>query len=145
MAMQIQKTIRNCPVKFAFECPRTWDALTPTDDAKQRFCDQCAQMVYFCTTDEETIARAKAGDCIARAIPDRSELPEMVLGRALPVEPTEDQRVASQLARREHGIDDSIKNADAERSCPQCGYPAPPWRVDCRVCGFVMGRIPMKG
>lgn len=78
-------------------------------------------------SDEETIERAKAGHCIAREIPDEKELPKLMIGMPKdPVVQTPEQKEALKLSGREHAIDDSIKNADSKRSCPQCYYPAPP-------------------
>ena len=116
--------------------------MAATDSSAIRYCDQCKQNVYLCLTDVETIAHAKTGDCIAREMPDGSELPQMILGRpANPVEPTEAQTLALRWSHRERGIDDAIKNSDAIRCCPKCGFSAPHWRVECRVCGFEIGRV----
>ena len=98
--------------------------------------------MYYCQSDAETIEHAKAQHCIAREMPVGSELPQMYLGIVrVPVEYTADQERALSWRNRERGIDDAIKNADSVRACPECGYPAPPWRLDCRVCGFKMGRV----
>jgi hypothetical protein len=119
-----------------------WDELTETDSSEVRHCSNCNSHVYFCGTDEETIKHAKAGHCIAREIPVEWELGRIVLGR--PNEPIVDnpqQTIAREWFLRERGIDDAIKNADSDRLCPQCNYPAPRWRATCRVCGFEMGRV----
>lgn len=64
--------IRNCGsagavrrrVRFAFECPRTWEALAPTGDPSVRRCDGCEQLVYLCRTRDEAEERARRGECI---------------------------------------------------------------------------------
>jgi hypothetical protein len=139
--MKTEVTVRNCPTRFRFECPRTWDSLSATADSAIRYCDQCRERVYLCVTDLETIEHAKAGHCIARECPHETELPAMVIGRPdVPTEFTKAQEAALERLHRESGIDDSIRNIDAPRCCPKCQFPAPPWRVSCRVCGFEMGR-----
>jgi hypothetical protein len=119
-----------------------WDLLTPTDAHGVRHCEHCDQDVYFCMTDEETIAHARAGHCIARETPDSGEQSVLCIGQPKDVPPpTEAEREADRLLFRERGIDDAIKNAlRSSRVCSGCGYPAPDWRLDCRVCGFRMGR-----
>jgi hypothetical protein len=125
------------------QCPRRWEELTPSDEPTVKHCSACDQLVFFCVTDEETIAHAKAGHCIARELPDESELPHTYLGQPQEVPPvTEQQDRAERLMLRERGIDDSIKNAQSSsRCCPRCQYPAPNWRKTCRICGFEMGRV----
>lgn len=138
--MKTKLTIRNCESTFRFQCPKLWSELSPTDAADVRHCAVCNRDVFFCQTDEETIEHAKAGHCIARELPDEKHLPRVYLGepRSVPV-PTPEQEEAGRWFVREGAIDDSIKNADAGRSCPKCHYPAPIWRSTCRVCGFAMG------
>jgi hypothetical protein len=139
--MNTKSTIRNCDTTFRFQCPKLWSELATTDTAHIRHCDTCNREVFFCKTDEETIEHAKAGHCIARELPDEDELPHVYLGEPKDVPlPTSEQKQAAIWFGRERAIDDSIKNADADRSCPACNYPAPNWRVKCRVCGFEMGR-----
>ena len=140
--METTRTIRNCLPQFRFTCPKRWDELTPTGDAAIRHCDQCDRAVYFCTTDEETIAHARAGDCIAREMP--VDVGRVVIGRPAEVQPpTPEQLEARRVKIRERGVDDAIHNAaTATRSCPRCQYPAPDWRLSCRVCGFEFGRVP---
>lgn len=143
--MKTQKTIRNCEEAFRFLCPKNWEELIPTDDAAQRQCDQCQQIVYLCVTDEETLQHAQAGHCIARELPDESELPRMLLGfigdpEEIPEEP-ESVVEARRWRSREAGIDDSLANIEAERQCPKCHFPAPDWRETCRVCGYEFGHV----
>lgn len=64
--------IRNCgsgaseprPVRFAYECPRTWESLAPTKDAGARHCETCSRLVYLCRSPDEAEARARRGECI---------------------------------------------------------------------------------
>ena len=65
-------SIRNCgsagatarSVRFAYECPRTWETLSPTDDPAARHCATCAKLVHLCHSREEAEDRARRGDCI---------------------------------------------------------------------------------
>jgi|ERR1051326_1258452 hypothetical protein len=138
--MKTELTIRNCDL-FAFQCPKRWSELAQTNSSDVRHCSVCERDVYLCTTDEQTIQHAKAGDCIARELPANGQFGTMVLGKPKkPIVRTPKQEEAYQRLILEFGIDDSIRNANCGRSCPQCNYPAPKWRVTCRVCGFKMGR-----
>ena len=141
--MKTKRTIRNCPLPvFRRVCPREWEQLTPTEDASVRHCGQCNQNVYLCRTDHETLSHARAGHCIARVIPDESELPVMYLGRPKHVPPTTpEQEEALRQTQRERGIDDALKNLNAPRACPRCHYPLQSWRTSCRVCGLEVGRL----
>jgi len=65
-------SIRNCgaapeergPVRFAYECPRTWEELTPTANASARHCGTCERLVHLCTSREDAEERARRGECI---------------------------------------------------------------------------------
>jgi len=139
--MKTKLTIRNCASTFRFQCPKNWTELDPTPSAEVRHCTVCDCDVHFCNSDDETIEHAKAGHCIARELPDDKELPRVYVGRPVNSQvPTPEQEKAGEWSRRERGIDDSIKNADADRSCPNCNYPAPRWRETCCVCSFKMSR-----
>ena len=142
--MRTERTIRNCSVRVKVPCPRTWEGLAPTSDPTVRHCGECDQDVYFCATDAETLEHARAGRCIAREDPHRSQLPQMVIGRpVVSVEPTERQRRALELRRKEHGITTLVRNRRfeaASRNCPECDYPVPDFRKSCYVCGFELGR-----
>lgn len=145
--MKTQQTIRNCPLPvFSKQCPRLWEELTPTAEASVRHCGHCNRDVFFCSTDDETLTHARAGHCIARAIPDESELPDIYLGQPKHVPPpTPEQEEAEHLTHRERGIDDALKNLTTRRSCPRCRYPVPGWRTTCRVCGLELGRLSAGG
>jgi hypothetical protein len=64
--------IRNCgsapaaerPIRFAYECPRTWPTLEPTSDATARHCGTCAKLVHLCRSRDEAEERARRGECI---------------------------------------------------------------------------------
>jgi hypothetical protein len=136
-------TVRNCPVDLRLKCPRLWDELAATDRPEVRHCDRRESDAFFCRTDEETIAHARAGHCIAREVPDGSELPAIFVGQPAEVpKRTLLQEEAGRWYARESAIDDPIRNAvKSARSCPRCSYPAPAWRTTCRICGFTMGRV----
>lgn len=142
-AVKSKRTIRNCPkTDFRYRCDKAWDELADTDRPDVRHCERCRSEVYFCVTDEETIAHAKAGHCIAREGPDQSELPAIIVGKPRDIPertPVQSEAVAWKI--REMHLDDSIQNVTRwTRACPRCSYPAPDWRMTCRVCGFEMGR-----
>lgn len=143
--LKTETTIRNCDKAFRFVCPKNWADLVRTEIESQRFCESCERTVYLCVTDADTLEHARAGHCVAREMPDSSELPRLVLGQpAEPIERTESQNQALAWVHREQGIDDSLRNIDAPRCCKQCGFPAPDWRESCRVCGFKFGRVRLK-
>ncbi len=50
--------VENCDVTFAFECPKTWDALTTTDDPNIRHCIACDSRVHYAS--DASIARSLA-------------------------------------------------------------------------------------
>ncbi|MDR3637829.1 MAG: hypothetical protein P4L84_28745 [Isosphaeraceae bacterium] len=145
--MKTTRPIRNCPPVFRFVCPKRWEALTPTEERGVRHCGQCDQRAYLCATDEETVTHARAGHCIAREMPDAFELPRVYVGQPAGLPPvTPQQEEARRAMLRERGVDDAIKNAQrSSRCCARCKYPAPDWRVECRVCGFEMGRAAAAG
>lgn len=143
--MKTEQTIRNCERTFRKVCPRSWNELADTESPAIRHCSQCDRDVYFCTSDEETIAHASAGHCIAREIPTTDELPVVYLGMPKnPPKVTPEQTKAHEWYARENAIDDSLKNIDSTRACPKCKFPAPPWRITCRVCNFEFGRVPTE-
>jgi hypothetical protein len=52
-------------VRFAFECPRSWESLQPTRDPSVRRCDGCAQEVILCDSQAQAAQQALRGRCIA--------------------------------------------------------------------------------
>lgn len=55
--------------RFAFECPRIWETLTPIADPKVRHCADCQQRVYFEDSPAAVESRAMAGQCVAIPAP----------------------------------------------------------------------------
>jgi hypothetical protein len=142
--MKLNRTIRKCSLYFRRVCPLQWDALTPTADPNVRSCSACNKPVYFCATDEETLAHARLGDCVAREEPDKSELPKLVVGEPNQVLPsTESQEKARAWTHREQGVCEAISSqiSPSDRLCPECSYPVADWLPRCRVCGFEIGRV----
>jgi hypothetical protein len=72
-------------VRFAFECPRRWETLEATADARVRRCGDCGENVTLCETLEDAEAAARRGACIT--VPVRvthrawSEYTKMITGR----------------------------------------------------------------
>jgi hypothetical protein len=58
-------TINNCPVEFAFKCPKTWHSLETTDNERVRHCSACQSSVYWCDRASEARKLAKEGKCVA--------------------------------------------------------------------------------
>ena len=113
-----------------------WEGLEPTTESRVRHCLVCEANVYFCASAEETLEHARANHCIAREEPDPSEL-WVVLGRPTLVDADPPNERATELVRRERGIDRVLAGRfDASwRHCPMCGYPVPEFRQSCYVCG----------
>lgn len=65
LAIVSRAPIEKCAPQFQFKCPRSWEALAGTDDAKVRHCGTCARNVYFCIDLETVRMRGRAGDCVA--------------------------------------------------------------------------------
>ena len=60
--------IDKCPttnLQFRYQCPRSWESLTSTDDATIRFCNQCQKHVYFCSSLQEVRSNASDNRCVA--------------------------------------------------------------------------------
>jgi hypothetical protein len=134
--MQTDTTIRNCAVKFRYQCPWEWEALEQTESETVRFCNTCNRNVYFCSTDEETISHAELGHCIAREVPSSDELPRVVVGEPARVErPTIKQLTAYKQFEVEHVISLALTNFKSHSPrCAECGYPLPAFIRKCRVC-----------
>ena len=56
-------TIRNCV--FAFKCTVKWSEITPTDDDKIRFCQDCQKEVHLCEDDDELVKSVRLNRCVA--------------------------------------------------------------------------------
>jgi hypothetical protein len=65
--------IWNCNVRFRFQCPQKWAALTPTDDPNQRHCMECDRMVYRCSNEHEARWLGRQGKCVALITTDDME------------------------------------------------------------------------
>lgn len=137
-------TIRNCRRRPRGGCPAAWDRLAPGPVEAARDCPVCDRRVYQCVTDGETVAHVRAGHLVARDEPTDMELGTVYLdGRPQAWgPPTPDQAEARQRREREQAIDDALGSVrESSRDCPGCGYPVPNYRVGCRVCGVVIGRL----
>ena len=135
--MKTEVTIRNCPIKIKFECPKNWQELISTDEKNIKFCNKCNHNVYYCITDDETIYHAKSGDCIAREIPMQDELPILFIGKVEEQpEETIEQKKALKWTHRESGINQVIKLDNPSKYCSTCGYPTAEYRRTCKVCGM---------
>lgn len=66
LSLMSRSGITCCPSKFQFEfeCPKTWDQLTPTRQMQVRHCDACDSRVYFETSERIALQRAKKGQCV---------------------------------------------------------------------------------
>ncbi len=73
--------VRNC--RFKYQCPNDWSALDRTDKSNVRFCHQCNENVYFCSSSEE-LREALVNDyCVAIEVPkERQGDQKMMLGVA---------------------------------------------------------------
>ncbi|MBA2539550.1 MAG: TIGR02996 domain-containing protein [Deltaproteobacteria bacterium] len=66
MAIVSRAPIERCEAPtFRFRCPKSWEALTSTDDPTVRFCGACRSNVYFCSTLPEVREHAEALRCVA--------------------------------------------------------------------------------
>lgn len=148
--MKTLKVIARCTILSRPRCPRSWDALAETGVPDVRRCGACGDDVHLVRTDEETIRHAELGHCIAREVPDPSELPvhQWVLGEPRITdpepEPTPRQREAEAWALRESGIASAILPSSmlSGRRCPACGYPTPTFIDRCYVCGHAVTNGP---
>ncbi|MCH8041451.1 MAG: hypothetical protein IH977_14075 [Nitrospinae bacterium] len=50
---------------FSFQCPKTWEYLSPTDNAGIRHCPECNRDVYLALTEEVFRQHASEGLCVA--------------------------------------------------------------------------------
>ncbi|MCA2977514.1 MAG: TIGR02996 domain-containing protein [Myxococcaceae bacterium] len=73
---------------FAFTCPMRWEQLTPTPDARVRFCENCSSTVTFFDDLGEARRAAEAGACVALerklAGPGPLKAAPLILGRLAP-------------------------------------------------------------
>jgi hypothetical protein len=140
-------TVRNCLEASA--CPHSRDWMLPGLDSAITRCDWCDRSVYLCTTDAEVFDLLRAGHLVAWAEPTDAELGTVYAEKtprlAVPLAwgpPTPEQAVARRLRDLGSAIADAVGNArHASRACPGCGCPVPNYRLGCRVCGVVVGRL----
>lgn len=139
--MKKETTVRLCERIFKKKCPERWENLVTTEDPSVKHCKSCQREVFLCESDEETMAHAEQGHCIARSAPVWSELPMLVLGEPdaewlRANQPTPQQEAAQADFHRELNINSALDNIKlTTRRCTNCGYPMPRWWDDCRVCG----------
>lgn len=55
----------NCEHAFQYRCPKEWESLDRTETNGVRYCQECKQQVYFCTTPEDFVRLGNAGHCVA--------------------------------------------------------------------------------
>ena len=68
MAIVSRAPIDKCPtqnLQFRYQCPKSWESLTSTDDATVRFCNQCSKNVHFCSSLTEVSDHASSDHCVA--------------------------------------------------------------------------------
>lgn len=70
--------VRNCGIRFSYQCPRTWASLLPTANEGHRRCPDCNKDVHLCDTKEQANELIQQGKCIAYA--DDNFPGEMYLG-----------------------------------------------------------------
>lgn len=129
--MKTVTAVRNCLRVFRLVCPHRWEQLAPTDDPARPALRPVRPGRLLLRVGRRDGRPCPGGEWIARELPDSSELRRVYVGRPrdVPAE-TPEQAEALRLTLRERGIDDPIENAAiATRSCPNCSYPAPDWRV----------------
>jgi uncharacterized protein (TIGR02996 family) len=57
--------VEGCGVEFRFRCPKKWEQLQPTAEEDVRFCGQCRQQVFFCSSINVAQTHAALGECVA--------------------------------------------------------------------------------
>jgi uncharacterized protein (TIGR02996 family) len=83
--------IERCDVKLEVTCPKSWDALVPTDRETVRHCNACAKEVVFCSSIQAAREVARRGGCVAidpalaRSPKDLENPPVMLMGRVVAV------------------------------------------------------------
>ncbi len=65
LAIVTRTAIEKCDSPFKFQCPKSWESLTSTDDATVRHCTTCDQAVFFCTNLSQVRIHGKAKRCVA--------------------------------------------------------------------------------
>jgi hypothetical protein len=72
----------NC--QMAYECPKDWFELTPTNKAEVKYCNKCNQEVFLCLEEAELNERIARGVCVAYFIdPDHPKRFRLAREKAL--------------------------------------------------------------
>lgn len=50
---------------FSFQCPKTWECLSPTDNVGIRHCQECNRDVPLALSEEDFWRHAEGGYCVA--------------------------------------------------------------------------------
>ena len=65
LAVVSRVAVEGCGVAFRFRCPKRWEQLQPTAEEGVRFCGECRQRVFFCTSIEVAQTHAALDECVA--------------------------------------------------------------------------------
>lgn len=65
LAIVTRTAIEKCDSPFKFQCPKSWESLTSTDDATVRHCSTCDRAVFFCTNLSQVRIHGEAKRCVA--------------------------------------------------------------------------------
>lgn len=65
LAIVTRTAIEKCDSPFKFQCPKSWESLTSTDDATIRHCTTCDQAVFFCANLSQVRVHGMAKRCVA--------------------------------------------------------------------------------
>lgn len=57
--------IANCKVEFSYQCPKSWEELSPVENDRVRYCHVCKEKVHLVSTMSQVHERANRGECIA--------------------------------------------------------------------------------
>jgi uncharacterized protein (TIGR02996 family) len=116
----VRLPLENCDLLWDFVCPKRWEHLTPTDDAKARHCPACRKTVHYCGSIQDAQQKAWLGECVVvdlqvKRRPGDLDIPRMqVMGRivaptvppvgtAPPVEPPTVRGRRNWARRRQRG------------------------------------------
>jgi tetratricopeptide (TPR) repeat protein len=84
----------NCQEPFEFQCPKSWNSMTQTNDSSIRYCEVCSKNVHMCLTPDEFISNGKLGRCVA--IPEEILPGEPVVFAGRPSKKTLEQAINKQ-------------------------------------------------
>jgi hypothetical protein len=127
--------VRNCPVRFYFQCSRKWDDLETTDRDEIRFCHTCQENVHLCETDAEMVDHARKGHCVAKFLRDNTVKEDdfgFVIGRPEKGSLPFDKEYGKELAKNSILREIAYSPGD----CPECGFPLYNglYGVSCLLC-----------